>query len=63
MIQLDKTSHNLQRNIQCIDDQLYVSRALTLDKDEFEKQNKELEKKNNNLKDKFKLIQARFEEA
>lgn len=63
MAQLDQTSMKLQRNIQLIDDKLYVSRTVTIDKEEQENKNKELDQQNKKLKDKVNIIREKFEDV
>jgi len=63
MIQFERLNHKLVNEIQVIEDGLYVSRTVTIDQDDYNLQNTELEHQKKSLKDKMNEVKSRFEDA
>jgi len=63
MGQFESMNHKLKREIQVLEDQLYVSRTITIDHDDFKLLNSELDTQKKKLKDKMNEAKGRFEEA
>lgn len=63
MGQFESMNHKLKREIQVLEDQLYVSRTITIDHDDFNKLNSELDTQKKKLKDKMNEVKGRFEDA
>jgi len=63
MIQFERLNHKLVSEIQVIEDGLYVSRTVTIDQDDYNLQNTELEHQKKSLKDKMNEVKSRFEDA